>query len=172
MAKTTTNYGLIKPERSDNYSVDVMGNNMDIIDAMVAPKTDVDAMKEKLDAFSVDADSNIVGNVNGKFTNTINVTPSTIQIFAKGTFVLLPYNNGAKYSGTIKLSGNRTDGSGDIVIYYLLSDGTYTSHTTPVNNDVAETFTIPNDCVYSAVYHPLSAKNQNYTTSIYLPIFS
>ncbi len=35
MAKTTTNLGLIKPERSDNYSVDVMGNNMDIIDAKI-----------------------------------------------------------------------------------------------------------------------------------------
>lgn len=33
MAKTTTNLGLIKPERSDNYSVDVMGENMDKIDA-------------------------------------------------------------------------------------------------------------------------------------------
>ena len=32
MAKTTANYGLIKPERSDNYSVDVMSGNMDIID--------------------------------------------------------------------------------------------------------------------------------------------
>ena len=33
MSKTTTNYKLIKPERSDNYSVDVMAGNMDIIDA-------------------------------------------------------------------------------------------------------------------------------------------
>lgn len=39
MAKTTANLGLVKPERSDNYSVDVMANNMDIIDTMVAPKT-------------------------------------------------------------------------------------------------------------------------------------
>lgn len=35
MSTTTSNLGLIKPERSDNYSVDVMGNNMDIIDAKV-----------------------------------------------------------------------------------------------------------------------------------------
>ena len=33
MSKTTTNFGLIKPEKSDNYSVDVMGDNMDKIDA-------------------------------------------------------------------------------------------------------------------------------------------
>ena len=33
MAKTTTNYGLTKPEKSDNYSVDVMAGNMDIIDS-------------------------------------------------------------------------------------------------------------------------------------------
>lgn len=33
MSTTTTKYGFIKPERSDNYSVDVMGNNMDKIEA-------------------------------------------------------------------------------------------------------------------------------------------
>ena len=33
MATSTSNYGLTKPERSDNYNVDVMGENMDIIDA-------------------------------------------------------------------------------------------------------------------------------------------
>ena len=32
MSTTTTNYGLVKPERSDNYSVDVMSGNMDKID--------------------------------------------------------------------------------------------------------------------------------------------
>ena len=35
MSKTTANLGLIKPERSDNYSVDVMSNNMDIIDTKI-----------------------------------------------------------------------------------------------------------------------------------------
>ena len=35
MAKTTANLGLIKPERSDNYSVDVMSENMDKIDAKI-----------------------------------------------------------------------------------------------------------------------------------------
>lgn len=39
MAKTTTNYGLTKPEKSDNYSVDVMANNMDIIDAKLRNPT-------------------------------------------------------------------------------------------------------------------------------------
>lgn len=36
MSTTTTNLGLIKPEKSDNYSVDVMGENMDIIDGKIA----------------------------------------------------------------------------------------------------------------------------------------
>ena len=35
MAKTTSNYGLVKPERSDNYNVDVMGDNMDKIDTKI-----------------------------------------------------------------------------------------------------------------------------------------
>lgn len=35
MAKTTANYGLIKPERSDNYNVDVMSGNMDIVDTTI-----------------------------------------------------------------------------------------------------------------------------------------
>ena len=36
MSTTTTNLGLVKPERSDNYSVDVMSGNMDIIDTRIA----------------------------------------------------------------------------------------------------------------------------------------
>ena len=35
MATTTSNLGLTKPERSDNYNVDVMGENMDIIDERI-----------------------------------------------------------------------------------------------------------------------------------------
>ena len=35
MSKTTTNLGLVKPERSDNYNVDVMAGNMDIIDERI-----------------------------------------------------------------------------------------------------------------------------------------
>lgn len=35
MSTTTANLGLIKPERSDNYSVDVMSTNMDVIDAKI-----------------------------------------------------------------------------------------------------------------------------------------
>ena len=50
MAKTTTNLGLIKPEKSDNYSVDVMAGNMDVID-------------EKLGRINIDEDGNIVGRI-------------------------------------------------------------------------------------------------------------
>lgn len=35
MSTKTANLGLTKPERSDNYSVDVMGKNMDIIDERI-----------------------------------------------------------------------------------------------------------------------------------------
>ena len=60
MAKTTTNFGLVKPERSDNYNVDVMSTNMDIIDAMVAPKTETDAFDSRIEALEA-----------GKFENAL-----------------------------------------------------------------------------------------------------
>lgn len=49
MSKTTANLGLIKPEKSDNYSCDVMGENMDIID-------------EKLGKINFDANGNIIND--------------------------------------------------------------------------------------------------------------
>ena len=61
MAKTTTNLGLIKPERSDNYSVDVMSGNMDIIDAKVGEfNSRISACENPLKAtkFYIENDSN------------------------------------------------------------------------------------------------------------------
>ena len=48
MATTTPNLGLIKPERSDNYSVDVMGENMDIIDEKVTSKEMTNALDARI----------------------------------------------------------------------------------------------------------------------------
>ena len=58
MSTTTTNLGLIKPERSDNYSVDVMAGNMDVIDERI---TALEAGE-----FESITSDNIIGNLNGK----------------------------------------------------------------------------------------------------------
>ena len=71
MAKTTTNLGLIKPERSDNYNVDVMANNMDAIDAVVG------ALEDRI---TVDANGNIIGNVIGRVISTYTVTFSSTYV--------------------------------------------------------------------------------------------
>ena len=64
MAISTTNLGLIKPERSDNYNVDVMAGNMDIIDERVG------ALEENI---SFDSSGNIVGNVKGNVFGAVCV---------------------------------------------------------------------------------------------------
>ena len=83
MSKTTTNLGLIKPERSDNYSVDVMSENMDIIDARVG------TLEKNI---SFDSNGNIVGNLNG---------------FSTGVFVNAKYTD-ALVNGYGVLCGNTT----------------------------------------------------------------
>lgn len=64
MSKTTTNYGLIKPERSDNYSVDVMSNNMDIIDTMTNDHEERITTLEAGEFKNVTAES-VTGDVRG-----------------------------------------------------------------------------------------------------------
>lgn len=62
MSTTTTNLGLIKPERSDNYSCDVMSENMDVIDGELQNhKTRITAVENEvngaLNCTSVTADT-------------------------------------------------------------------------------------------------------------------
>ena len=64
MSTKTANFGLIKPEKSDNYNVDVMSTNMDIIDAMVAPKTETDAFDSRITACEEKLE-NVVTNTEG-----------------------------------------------------------------------------------------------------------
>lgn len=71
MSTTTTNYGLTKPERSDNYNVDVMGNNMDKIDAELKDhKTRITAVESEVNG----ALSCTSVTTSGKITSTGLIT--------------------------------------------------------------------------------------------------
>lgn len=131
MAKTTTNYGLIKPERSDNYSVDVMGENMDIIDEKLG-------VLEPLSVIQVDENQNVTfpGNVNigGNIaatslntTVTVGYTSDTVDITTNYT-PICPFVPGVIYSGVINCS---VSNSANLYIKTLSTSGTWTttSHT-------------------------------------------
>ena len=95
MSTKTTNYGLTKPERSDNYNVDVMGNNMDIIDSK---------LKEYNNAIN---GGNIKGNLTGNVTG--NVTGFVFVKGAVGTSGDADYATCA--AQTINLSTSQTSSS-------------------------------------------------------------
>lgn len=137
MSTTTTNYGLIKPERSDNYSVDVMAGNMNKIDsAMKAQDTRLTAVENEVNGNlvcnSVTADSITAGTITGNLTvKTVTVTPTTtsVYVFAQdtGNYVpLLPYNPLYKYSGSIKFKATQGNGSNTVGLKYIdsISDAT------------------------------------------------
>ena len=121
MSKTTTNYGLTKPERSDNYSVDVMGNNMDIIDTKIKSIDNVvngGAVKSSSITNSgtitstglITANGGVKGNLTGNATTATNLS-RTVTVGVSSTeysvplytdTMLLPYTPGVLYTGKIK----------------------------------------------------------------------
>ena len=120
MAKTTTNYGLTKPERSDNYNVDVMGTNMDIIDAELKEHDNVvngGAVKASsitstgLITGNEGFKGNLTGNVTGSATSlnktvTVGVSSSTVNFEGGSVFMIAPYVPGVSYTGSVKFTGN------------------------------------------------------------------
>lgn len=111
MAKTTSNLGLIKPERSDNYSVDVMVENMDIIDSKITAleageietvhgnlhvtpafvDTGIGSYKITLDSMEeVVTANNPAGTTKTYTTNTITVTDVSIEKRNGLDFDLIP----------------------------------------------------------------------------------
>lgn len=84
MGTYTTNYNLFMPSVGEQGWGELVNGNFSTIDATMAGlntrvgtlEIDTDAMKEKLDAFSVDTDGNIVGtfkgNVIGNVTGNLN----------------------------------------------------------------------------------------------------
>lgn len=85
MATTTANYGLTKPERSDNYSVDVMSGNMDKIDSAI--KTETDAVAQRVGTLEGKV-SAIENEVNGDLVCN-SVTAGTIA----PTKIIVPFNS-------------------------------------------------------------------------------
>lgn len=106
MAKTTTNFGLTKPERSDNYSVDIMANNMDIIDAKVAPKTETDAVEERVTALEAGNFESInAGEICGKRVGVWTTTKPYEWSFAVGDATIYTYGHkGSQESFKVTIS--------------------------------------------------------------------
>ena len=94
MAKTTANYGLIKPERSDNYNVDVMANNMDVIDGELQNhKTKIAAIESEVNGdlvcnsvtadlspcFGITSEANVISAIKFSYEETLaSVRNSTV----------------------------------------------------------------------------------------------
>ena len=114
MATTTANYGLTKPERSDNYSVDVMSGNMDKIDSAIKTETDAVAAKvsalEPLLAIEVDENQNVTfpANVNADLSSSMNLTTESGKISAiyLSTNVLLGESQGTAVTNTYTYVAN------------------------------------------------------------------
>lgn len=98
MATTTSNLGLIKPERSDNYSVDVMSNNMDIIDTKIAV---LEAGK-----FDTIEANNIVGNID--VTNSLLYVPyPEVPSLARILWQSVQYKDGVSTSHSISATNSK-----------------------------------------------------------------
>lgn len=52
MAETTENYGLVKPEETDYYSIEIQNENMDVIDAALKAQADGIATKASADGLA------------------------------------------------------------------------------------------------------------------------
>lgn len=86
MAKTTTNYGLTKPERSDQYNVDVMNGNMDKIDSTL----------KNLNTGSVTVSGNVTGGTitaSNKFSGTLYG-----KVYVNAKTSTTKYNNDVTYA--------------------------------------------------------------------------
>ncbi len=98
MAKTTANLGLIKPERSDNYSVDVMSENMDKIDSELQNhKTKITAIESEVNGDLV-CDS-VTADLSPSFE--VNTTDGVVSSFYINSSVKLA--TASQYGG-----GNQT----------------------------------------------------------------
>ena len=98
MATTTSNLGLIKPERSDNYSVDVMSNNMDIIDTKIAV---LEAGK-----FDTVEANNIVGNID--VSNSLLYVPyPEVPSLARTLWQSVQYKSGTGGSQSISATNSK-----------------------------------------------------------------
>ena len=171
MAKTTANLGLIKPERSDNYSVDVMGTNMDIID------TRVTAIEQVVSNGNVTANvitaNQFVGDISGTATGlnrVVNVSPSDIQFQNgySGNFTI-PYISGIKYTGSINGNITATSRNSGQVMFCVLKNGVWTNTLKKDSGEV--TFSFENvDMII--IYQSGLGGTINGDGYIYLPIFT
>jgi hypothetical protein len=89
MPKTTTNYGLTKPNVEDFYDVNVQNNNMDIIDTK---------MKELFDKFML-----ITVGENNRTDKTMNEIK---EAYDNGSIIVIVYNNEHYFLQTCLFSSN------------------------------------------------------------------
>ena len=190
MSTTTANLGLIKPEKSDNYSVDVMGNNMDIIDAMVTPKTETDAVAQRVTTIEeVVSNGNVtanvitanqfVGDISGTaagLNRVVNVSPSNVKINngSETMITLLSYVPGVKYSGTIsgQLYRGGTTNVGRIRTS-ILKNGVWTTNEYSLSAGGTEPFTLTLDNIDMLwIYQTNGSVGTTAGTFVYLPLFT
>ena len=127
-----------------------------------------------LSCTSVTTTGNITvgGTINGKFGGTVSriitVTPSSILMDGgyKIDGCLLPYNNGATYSGTVKGYVNNTNNGNALTFHFQV--GTSIT-TTTITSTSASTATIPTNCVCAYVRGGITTSGRVY---VYVPIFS
>ena len=173
MSTTTTNYGLTKPEKSDNYNVDVMGNNMDKIDSAIkAQDTRIKAVENEvngaLSCTSVSA-TNVTATT-GTFTNLsvseVKFTPGTaVSIEQYGYYtptIIVPlYSSHIPASGTLKARGytSSTTQTCYAYLYYVVNG---------VSNRVSLTNTLTTYTISKATCIYLHVENNGQGTTAYL----
>ena len=161
MSTTTTNYGLTKPEKSDNYSVDVMGNNMDIIDIKL--KEFDDELNGDLVCDSVTVDTVTANNYVGlptRYNYVVKPSSNSVTIVESyGTHynTILQVPIGSTISGTVSSS------SGTLCFY--LNSGSITTATS------ATDVSIPSDTYKIAIKFSGAYTNATTAATFYLPIF-
>ena len=115
MSTTTANLGLIKPEKSDNYSVDVMAGNMDIIDARI---TALEA--GEFESITTTGDITVGGTVNCNAINANSLIPrytltATQPSSYRGTVA------GGSGSASLSKTGTQTPVNGQLYTNALTS---------------------------------------------------
>lgn len=95
MSTTTANYGLIKPERSDNYNVDVMAENMDALDAKVY---DIESSIRggDINPDTINVNHLIAEEITGDISNCLNVSTDAnviSSVYVGGSLLLAERHN-------------------------------------------------------------------------------
>lgn len=184
MGTYTTNYNLFMPTVGEQGWGDLVNTNFSTIDTTMkglsnsigtleSKISDVEGeVRGNLSCTSVTTSGNltvggmIIGNFGGNISRVINVTPSNVEMSGKFRIdgCLLPYNNGATYSGTIK--GRTTHSNYPLYLDFQVGTSITTMSTSSTSDT---TLTIPNGTVCAYMRGGMPNIEWCY---VYVPIFS